>query len=116
MKRIILLIGLIGLLLVGCKSSTSGTRISPEVLNQFIEKDNVEIIIQLEIDRATIDEVLSTLPKSEFELKGRINSTNVFFGDITKKGLDILIDNPQVVDINYDAVVPMIDDEYKWNH
>ena len=90
-------------------------KIDPGVAKAFDTQDKVSVIVSLEVNETyqikalqseeermkiererrgvfnqMIDEVLATLPESEFELEGKINSTNVFGGVITKKGLDVL--------------------------
>lgn len=83
----------------------SGVQYQSKILEELNKSSEVAIIVKLHFKNMTkVDEVIATLPETEFNLEGKFLLGNGFYGNITKRGFDILINNPDVAEIHSEII------------
>jgi len=86
-----------------------------EILEEFNRTSEVAVIVKLYFkNMSKVDDVLASLPEQEFKLDGKFQSGRGFYGNITKEGFDILINNSDVRSIYLSGFSYVVgDDENK---
>jgi len=75
------------------------------ILDEF-DKDKTLVPIMIEVSSEDVrEEVIASLTETEFKLIRRLLGGTVFVGEITKNGLDKLVNNPNIRTINFEETL-----------
>ena len=90
----------------GIAANYSVPYVDPNILEEFNKSSEVSIVVELQTKNITkVDEILATLSESDFKLKRKLPLGNGFGGNITKKGFEKLVNNPDVKFVWTDIIV-----------
>ena len=85
------------IIFVNAQISSVVQYVDPEILEEFNQSSEVMVLVKLYSENITkVNEVLSTLPESEFKLRKKLQSGRGFSGNITIDGFNRLTNNPNI--------------------